>query len=384
MPPAYRDSPPRRQAGELRPPSAIGGRCRRASRHGAAARACAPRGRSRARRRAPWSASSARRTRSRCSSGASRPPAGVSSATRRPPAARLKERPPRRHPCQSARHLDKALAATVARARAAEGRREELGEVVVTAPPTREAAPARDPTAFATVIDTSSAPTRVETLAEALADTVGVQVRRFGGLGDFSTVSIRGSSAGQVQVYLDGVPLGRAQNETVNLADLPLDAVDHVEVYRGPTPLAFSQSGPRGIVNVLPRPPAGTPVTDSSDSNDSLSTRKVDLARAASAGPWDYLAFAHYLGSAGDFAFTGGRGEVSLVPLTHPDRPTAGGVQALFGGATGAHQGRGLLLAAGQGRFAAADRLDPAGNAPDRSRLRTTLAAEDEIVLAAD
>src|SRR6266566_3563923 len=418
MPPAYRDSPPRRQAGEPRPPSAIGGRCRRASRHGAAARACAPRGRSRARRRAPWSASSARRTRSRCSSGASRPLAGVSSATRRLRAARRRDRPPPRrrrgsvNPRGSARHLDRArasalqrdstsdglgkgvrsprcpaavrgdepgrnhcpsgregtgrgrspsqktcpaeasrgsfrgegagwvpraasaagarlsasssaagreapktshrpasllvlaLAATVARARAAEERREEpLGEVVVTAPPARESVPARDPPAFATVVDTTSAPTRVETLAEALADTVGVQVRRFGGLGDFSTVSIRGSSAGQVQVYLDGVPLGRAQNETVNLADLPLDAVDHVEVYRGTTPLAFAQSGPGGIVNVVTRRPGDTPVTGASVSYGSFETRKVDLARSARAGDFDYLAFAHYLGSQGDFTF---------------------------------------------------------------------------------
>jgi hypothetical protein len=30
----------------------------------------------------------------------------------------------------------------------------------------------------------------------------------------------------------------------VNLADLPLDAVDHVEIFRGTTPLAFAQSGP--------------------------------------------------------------------------------------------------------------------------------------------
>src|SRR5206468_3574286 len=86
-----------------------------------------------------------------------------------------------------------ALAATVARARAAEERREEpLGEVVVTAPLARESVPVRDPTAFATVVDTTSAPTRVETLAEALADTVRVQVRRFGGLGDFSTVWLLG------------------------------------------------------------------------------------------------------------------------------------------------------------------------------------------------
>src|SRR5207253_9135856 len=118
-----------------------------------------------------------------------------------------------------------------------------------------DALPYRDPTAFATVIETPAAPTEVKTLTDALADAVGVQVRRFGGLGDFSTVSIRGSSAGQVQVYLDGVPLSRAENEVVNLADLPLDAVDHVEVYRGATPLAFAQSGPGGVVNVVSRRP---------------------------------------------------------------------------------------------------------------------------------
>ena len=60
-----------------------------------------------------------------------------------------------------------ALAAAVARARAADDRRDEpLGEVVVTAPPVREEAAGRDPTAFATVVDTRSAPSRVETLAE--------------------------------------------------------------------------------------------------------------------------------------------------------------------------------------------------------------------------
>ncbi|TMA70021.1 MAG: TonB-dependent receptor [Deltaproteobacteria bacterium] len=377
------------------------------------------------------------------------------------------------------------LAAAARPAGAAEQR---LGEVVVTAPSVGEPRAAEDPTAFATVIETAAAPTEVKTLTEALADAVGVQVRRFGGLGDFSTVSIRGSSAGQVQVYLDGVPLSRAENEVVNLADLPLDAVDHVEVYRGATPLAFAQSGPGGVVNVVSRRAGGTPVTGVSTSYGSFETRKVDVARAASAGPWDYLAFAHYLGSAGDFAFTndlgttanpaddrterrrnnafdlgdltarlgyrsggplaavltsdsfvkdegvpgagsvqardarlrtlrqlahldmkltplGGlpldadasgyflydrqaftdrRGEVSFVPVDHTDTTTAGGVQALFRSAIGAHQVPGLLVAASHERFASSDRLDPAGNAPDRSRLRTTFAAEDEVLLAAD
>src|SRR5207247_10784167 len=42
------------------------------------------------------------------------------------------------------------------------------------------------------------------------------------------------------------------------------------------------------------------------------------------------------------------------------------------------------LLAPGPDPSAASDRLVPAGNAPDRSRLRPPLAAEDEILLAPD
>src|SRR5439155_6752085 len=83
-------------------------------------------------------------------------------------------------------------------------------------------------------------------------------------------------------------------------------------------------------------------------------------------------------------AFTDRRGEVSYVPVDHTDTTTAGAVQALFRSAIGAHQVPGLLDAASHERFTSSDRLDPAGNAPDRSRLRTTLAAEDEILLVAD
>ena len=182
---------------------------------------------------------------------------------------------------------------------------ERLPEIVVTAPPVRDETPApRDPTAFASVIETRAAPTSVETLTEALADTVGVQVRRFGGLGDFSPVAVRGFSPGQVQVYLDGVPLSRADNEVVNLSDLPRDAVDHVEVYRGTTPLVFAQSGPGGVVNVVTRRPGTTPLAAASASYGSFETRKTTLAAGASHDEVEALVFAQYLGSKSDFRYT--------------------------------------------------------------------------------
>ena len=80
-----------------------------------------------------------------------------------------------------------------------------------------------DPTAFATVIRAEDFAGRVTTLPELLRTTVGLQVKSLGG--EYATVSIRGSSAEQVVIYLDGVPLNRALGGGVNLADLPLGQV---------------------------------------------------------------------------------------------------------------------------------------------------------------
>lgn len=184
-----------------------------------------------------------------------------------------------------------------------------MGEVIVTAPAVVAPATApEDPTAAATVVDTRAAPQSAVSLSDVLDTVPGVQVRRFGGVGEYSTISIRGYAPGTVQLYLDGVPLSRAQNETVNLAELPIDAVDHVEVYRGTTPLGFLRSGPGGVVNIVTRRPGDTPLTAASMGYGSFNYRKLDAVRAERVGAWDYLGFAHYLGSEGDFLFLNDKG----------------------------------------------------------------------------
>jgi hypothetical protein len=95
----------------------------------------------------------------------------------------------------------------------------------------------RETSTFATTIDTSEATSKVESVADVLGESVGVQVRRFGGLGAFSTVSIRGPTPSQVEVYLDNVLLNRANAGLVDLGSLPLDNVAHTEIYRGFAPL---------------------------------------------------------------------------------------------------------------------------------------------------
>ena len=94
---------------------------------------------------------------------------------------------------------------------------------------------------------------RVESLAEVIEQEVGVQVRRSGGLGSYSTVSLRGSSSSQVLIFLDGILLNDSSSGVVNLGNISLSDVQALEIYRGGTPIQFGQASIGGVVNIVTR-----------------------------------------------------------------------------------------------------------------------------------
>ncbi len=161
----------------------------------------------------------------------------------------------------------------------------------------------RAPTAFTTTIDVPAREAPIETTADVLSETVGVHVQHYGGLGAFSTISIRGSTAAQVPVYLDGVPLAQSQDQTVNLSDLPLDSLQRIDVYRGTVPVGFGGGGIGGVVNLVTRPPADDPLTEVSVGYGSFDTRKLVATHTRKIGATGLLAHVSYLGSDGDFPY---------------------------------------------------------------------------------
>lgn len=177
-----------------------------------------------------------------------------------------------------------------------------LPEVEVTAEPISEAEK-RAPTAFVSEVDVASRNRALDTTADVLAETAGVQVQRFGGLGAFTTISIRGSSANQVPVYLDGVPLSQSQDQSVDLSTLPLDSLERIEVYRGTVPVGFGGGGIGGVVNLVTRPPSATPSSEAEIGYGSFQTRKAVAFHTQRAGEVDLLGHVTYLGSQGDFTF---------------------------------------------------------------------------------
>ncbi|MCP4806220.1 MAG: TonB-dependent receptor [Proteobacteria bacterium] len=96
--------------------------------------------------------------------------------------------------------------------------------------------------------ETVSASTDLAALVES---ATGTTVTRLGGLGDYTSVSIRGSTARQVQVHIDGVPLNPDGIGAVNLSELPLGAFEHVEVWRGNAPASFGALPIGGVVNLV-------------------------------------------------------------------------------------------------------------------------------------
>ena len=85
---------------------------------------------------------------------------------------------------------------------------------------------------------------RSATLGEALSRRPGVQVRTTGGLGGSSYASLRGSPGEQVEVTLDGVPLGGSTGSAIDLGPYALDGIERVEVRQA------TQSGSQGAPSI--------------------------------------------------------------------------------------------------------------------------------------
>ena len=116
-------------------------------------------------------------------------------------------------------------------------------EVVGQAPDEVSATPAQ-----VTVIPVDERLPASADVATAVARAPGVVVRRLGGLGDLAQVGIRGAGARQSEVLLDGIPLNPEGGSAVDLSELPLRALDRVEVYRGQAPALLGTTALGGAV----------------------------------------------------------------------------------------------------------------------------------------
>jgi vitamin B12 transporter len=91
------------------------------------------------------------------------------------------------------------------------------------------------------------------TLAELLARNAGVQSSSNGGLGKSSSVFIRGTESRHTILLVDGVRLGSATLGTPSWDNIPLEAIERIEVLKGPASALYGSEGVGGVVQIFTR-----------------------------------------------------------------------------------------------------------------------------------
>lgn len=198
------------------------------------------------------------------------------------------------YPCRLARLLSQAgvglgfvifAASSLASSALAEEAGDPVEEIVVYG----EERPAMD-------VLTGSTITRIEVddrllegarIDDLLADTPGVQIRRFGGAGDRFEISIRGSRPEQVPVFLDGFRLDTSLTGSSDLSTLCLDILQEIQVTRGAGAARSGSGAIGGVVNLVSRRPGEEPETKIRGSAGNFDSFEGSVRHARRIGDWD-------------------------------------------------------------------------------------------------
>lgn len=92
-------------------------------------------------------------------------------------------------------------------------------------------------------------------LADFLKMVPGVHVREVNGKGQYTVVTVRGSTAAQVGIFVDGILTNLGGDAAVDISTIPVKNVERIEVYRGYIPARFGGTFIGGVVNIVTKRP---------------------------------------------------------------------------------------------------------------------------------
>ena len=141
-----------------------------------------------------------------------------------------------------------------------------------------------------------------KTLPDLMRKVPGVHVREVNGKGQYTTVTVRGSTAAQVGVFIDGVLSNLGGDSAVDLSTIPVANVERIEVYRGYIPARFPGTYIGGVINIVTKKPEKAKVSAELGTS-SYGGKKGAVEITAPLGSGSLMFGTNYESSDGDFAY---------------------------------------------------------------------------------
>ena len=138
----------------------------------------------------------------------------------------------------------------------AAGPADAVSPVIVTA--TRLPESLEDTLSSVTVIERADIErAQARTLDELLAGVEGVSLARQGGVGQPTSLYLRGGESDHVLWLIDGVRIGSVTTGIPVIQDLPLDTIERIEIVRGPRSSLYGPDAMGGVIQIFTRRGAG-------------------------------------------------------------------------------------------------------------------------------
>jgi vitamin B12 transporter len=175
----------------------------------------------------------------------------------------------------------------------------DLDQVVITA--TRTEQPLDKTGSSVAVISDAQLETRqLLMVSDALAQTPGVTTARTGGVGQVTSLYIRGAEPGESVVLIDGVRINdpsTPDGEPV-LGDLLVNDIQRIEILRGPQSTLYGSDAIGGVVNIITQR-GGAPSERLDAEGGSFGSYRFNAAANGTGGPVEYGAAANYFDTQG-------------------------------------------------------------------------------------
>ncbi|MDK2847116.1 MAG: vitamin transporter [Desulfuromonadales bacterium] len=175
-----------------------------------------------------------------------------------------------------------------------------LEPVVVTA--TKLETPVSEIASSVTVITAEEIENRQPTSALDVLRTVpGLDVVRQGGLGQQTSVFLRGGNSTHTLVLVDGIEMNDPANpgRSFDFATLGTDNIERIEIVRGPGSTLYGSDAIGGVINIITRKGSGKPTITLSAEGGSFETHQEKFSLRGGNDLWNYSLAASFIESNG-------------------------------------------------------------------------------------